>query len=618
MTTTRAKSKKVAPDICSEISNKISTKKALSVVEATRQNVLEVFPLPSNCNKLLLVATETTSLSLAGFSPVKVFSKRHTWISLSVVSTPTKSLKVFNNRPVNKLIFPFMVSISDAASTSSSKKMVKRPKVQKNEISVASSSMSFKMGQDQPLAVLPNVVSSGRSSPVLKAKQSPSGGSSVLGNWADQMETESSLPLVSGATSGSAWETITNHQRFAGTWFFGCKVMSLEAAFLVELTSSVHLATFKIAKSLVISESGSPFTAVMLHDVLLDVFAANIKTALSVFGSVTHVVLKSAGVWQYMMIYFEKLDSAVSALNHWSVLVSKDSIRILPLVNQNETILSHDKFKTKLVNLFSGCTAFKISDIISQVVSGYQSWFALITFGSQAYLDSAIVKTSTLRKCHIWWKTPGCWCCFKCQEMSHLAADCKISPPFLPKLPKVFTLCFVGPKSYTKASVSLSSSGFPPLLLFVSSSVVVGDSLLSVLVEFIVKPIGFLVAIFEQFINDNLVLSNAFSLKINEVLVHMSSFSKTVSKLEREVVFLKKECCIEDINMFGDLELSLVVSDKVFSNLMSLWEHKSVVVKTDSFKTAKWLVGLVSCSATLFSVIQKMLSLDKFSSVASA
>ncbi|KAG9288794.1 hypothetical protein G9A89_023091 [Geosiphon pyriformis] len=216
MTTTRAKSKKAAPDICPKISNKISTRGALSVVETTRQNVLEAFPLPSNREKLPLVATESTSLSLAGFSPVKVPSKRHTWISPSIASTPTKSPKVFNNRPVNKLVFPSIDSTPGASGTTSSKKWSKRPKVQKDEILVALFGMLSKIGQNQPLAVLPNVVSSGRSSPVLKAKQSSSVGLPVLENWADQMETDSSPPLVSGATSDSAWETIPSHQRFAG------------------------------------------------------------------------------------------------------------------------------------------------------------------------------------------------------------------------------------------------------------------------------------------------------------------------------------------------------------------------------------------------------------------
>ncbi|KAG9303844.1 hypothetical protein G9A89_018741 [Geosiphon pyriformis] len=167
------------------------------------------------------------------------------------------------------------------------------------------------MGQDQPLIVLSNMVSSSRLLPVLEAKQLSSVGLPVLKNWADQIETELSPHLVSGATFS----------------------VLLEAAFLVELTSSIHLATLKIAKFLVVSESGSPSAAIVLCDMLLGVFAANIKTAFSVFGGVTRVVLKSADIWQYVVVHFKKLDSAVSALNHWSILVDKDSIRILSLVN---------------------------------------------------------------------------------------------------------------------------------------------------------------------------------------------------------------------------------------------------------------------------------------------
>ncbi|KAG9301998.1 hypothetical protein G9A89_021042 [Geosiphon pyriformis] len=232
-----------------------------------------------------------------------------------------------------------------------------------DEIFIVSSGMLFKMGQDQPLAVLLNIVFSGRLLLVLEAKQS--------------------LPLVSGATSDGAWKTITSRQRFT-EWvasilvpnaifkiklahvktvfqlvhgFLGAKSVlkdnvklfcmefasqvSLEAAFLVELTSSVYLAILKIAKFLVVLKSGSLSATVALHNVPLGVFAADIKTALSVFGIIIHVVIKPV------------------------VLVTKDSVWILLLVNQQETIVSHDKFKAKLVNLFSGCTVFEISDMVS-------------------------------------------------------------------------------------------------------------------------------------------------------------------------------------------------------------------------------------------------------------
>ncbi|KAG9299622.1 hypothetical protein G9A89_020793 [Geosiphon pyriformis] len=185
---------------------------------------------------------------------------------------------------------------------------------------------------------------------------------------------------------------------------------SLNAVFLVELTNSIHLVTLKIAKFLVVSEFGSLSAVVVLYDVPLSVSAIDIKTALGVFGGVSYVVMKPAGIWQYVMVHFESLDAATSALNYWSVLL-----------------------------------------------------------------------------------------------------------------------------------------------------------LLS-----IVKPVGSLVKLFEQFINSNLVLNSKLGLKINEIMVHMGSFSKVVGKLEKKVVLLKKKCCMEDIDMSGNSEHSVDLDDEVFSNLISL------------------------------------------------
>ncbi|KAG9290534.1 hypothetical protein G9A89_020904 [Geosiphon pyriformis] len=672
MTTTRTKSKKAAPDICPKISNKISTRGALSVVEATRQNVLEAFPLPSNCEKLPLVTAEAIFSFLAGFSPVKVPSKRHTWVSPSVVSTPTKSPKVFNNRPVNKLVFPSIDSTPGAFSDTSSKKMVKKTRSSKKwgqslasaivtpnpfmvsneilgEIFIASSGMSSKMGQDQPLAVLPNVVSSSRSSPVLEAKQSSSVGSPVLGNWADQMETDSSPPLVSGATSGGAWETITSRQRFAGATFktklahvktvfqsvhgfLGAKSVSkdnvklfcvefasqqsLEAAFLVELTSSVHLATLKIAKSLVVSEFGSSSAAVVLHDVPLGVSAANIKLALSVFGSVARVVLKPAGIWQYVVVYFEKLDSAVSALKHWSILVDKDS--------------------AKLVNLLPGCTAFEISDMISQIGgrtcfishspdSNHRSQFALVTFDSQDDLNSAVVKTSTLRKCHIWWETSGCWRCFRCQEMGYLAIDCKISPPPTPKVLKVFRSRFVGSASYAKTAAPSGLSEFPSLVASLAASVVdpaVGsrlDSLekqisdLAALVKSIVEPVGSLVALVSHLLDDNA----AKAVQVEKDLISMknaaNNFSNLLVGVSKDIACLRSEIDFGDMDYDGMLAAKpSFLSEDTIECVIALWRMSDAETRGNIESTRLFLSEFIFDFRNLNGIIERIHGLELF------
>ncbi|KAG9305784.1 hypothetical protein G9A89_001072 [Geosiphon pyriformis] len=673
---TRAKSKKAAPNICPKISNKISIRGALSVVKATRKNVLEAFPLPSNREKLFLVATKSTSSSLAGFSPVKVPSKKHTWVSLSVASTPTKSPKVFNNRPVNKLVFSSIDSTPGASGTTSSKKMVKKTKssekwgqllvfaivtpnsfVVPNEIldkiSVALSGTLSKMDQDQPLAVLSNMVFSGRSLPVLKAKQSPPVGSPVLENWADQIETDLFPPLVSGATSGGAWKTITSRQRFAG-WvastlvfsttfkiklahvktvfqsvhgFLGAKSVSkdnsLEAAFMVELTSSVHLVTLKIAKSLVVSEFGSFSAAVALRNVPLGMSAANIKLAFSVFGSVTHVVLKSAGIWQYVVVYFEKLDSVVSALKHWSVLVGKDNIKILPLVNQNETILFCDKFKTKLVNLPPGCTVFEISNMISQI--GGRTCF--IPHFSDSGHCSRFALTNTLRKCHIWWETPGCRRCFRCQKMGHLAADCKISPSSTLKIPKVFKSHFVGSASYAKTAAPSGLSEFPLLVASLAASAADPavnsrlDSLekqildLAALVKFIVEPVGSLVALVFCLLDDNAIKTVQVEKDIVSMMSAANNFSNLMVKVSKDIACLRSEVDFGDMNYDGVLTAKpFFLSENTIERVIALWQMSDAETRGNIEFTRLFLSEFIFDSKNLNGIIERIHGLELFSS----
>ncbi|KAG9294934.1 hypothetical protein G9A89_003967 [Geosiphon pyriformis] len=584
MTTTKAKSKKAASDICSEISNKISTREAFSVVETTRQNVLEVFFLPSNRNKLLLVTIEATSSSLAGFLPVKVPSKKHTWVSPSVASTPTKSPKVFNNRPVNKLVFPSIDSTLGVANTTSSKKWLKRPKVQRSG--------------DNLQSIIWH--SSGRSLLVLEAKQSPSVESPVLENWTNQIETDSSSLLISSTASGDVASTLVSGATFKiklayvktvfqsihgflsaksvlkdNVKLFYVEFVSqvfLKAVFLVELTSSVHLASLKIAKSLIISESGSLFAAVVLCDMPLGMSAADIKTALSVFGSVTCVVLKPAGVWQYVVVYFKKLDSAVSALNHWSVLVDKDSIRILSLA--------------KLVNLPSGCTVFEISDMISQVGgqfcfipqfsdSGHHFRFALVMFGSQADLDLAVVKTGILRKCCIWWKTPDCQHCFWCQETGHLVVDCKVAlSPFL-KAPKMFKPCFVGSLSYAKASAPSVMSEFPSLVASASSVAIVDPAQISdlaALVKSIVKPVGSLVVLVSCLFDNNAVKAVQIEKDLLSMKYASNNFASFMVGVSKNIACLRSEVDFGGMD-YDDIQATKpsLLSENTVEHVIALW-----------------------------------------------
>ncbi|KAG9286439.1 hypothetical protein G9A89_014605 [Geosiphon pyriformis] len=94
------------------------------------------------------------------------------------------------------------------------------------------------------------MVSFDRLLPVLEAKQSSLVMLFVLKNRADQIETKSSPPLVFGAVTSGAWETITSCQKFAG-WMVSILVpgaiFKIKLAYVKAVFQLVHV--FLSAKS---------------------------------------------------------------------------------------------------------------------------------------------------------------------------------------------------------------------------------------------------------------------------------------------------------------------------------------------------------------------------------
>ncbi|KAG9287793.1 hypothetical protein G9A89_017388 [Geosiphon pyriformis] len=703
MTTNRAKSKKVVNITFPIVTNKVSTQEGLSVIEAAKQNILATFPLKNNSNKLSLAASGSFSSPLAGSSfPVKVPSKRHTRVSPSVVSTTSKSPKIFNNRPVNKLVFPALTTPTITSTTTASQMAMKAKNSKKQQQTVAtamvtlnpfvvsdeifskistaaaspipdmdgnSSGTSPKLGQDQPLAVLPDVVLSSRSSPIPVAKQSIN--LDDLKDWADQMEMESSVPLpVSGASDAGAWENVNGHQRFSG-WVasnlvpgttFKIKMALLNAVklFCVEFASQeclngatkvaigdeVFLTTLKIARSLGVASVSSPSLLVALHNVPLGVSSDDIKSALGIFGVVTSVKLKPTGLWQYAVLDFKDISSAAAALSNWFVLVRKDSVRILSIANQKEVISSRDAFKAKLVNFPFGCTAFEISDLVSQVgghmcfiphsPDSYQcQCFAVVTFDSLESLNAAVSKTSTLHGCHIWWKTPGCCHCYRCQSLDHLAVDCKVLPPLPPKLssnsaggPIIFKSSLVGAKSYAKAATSVvppvaaaadmgmafsTSPKVVVLLLLVASfgsDVAVNARLasletqlseLSLLIKSIVEPVGSLVALVTTLLSTPPVIAEAMKESVIGLGNQIKAVRAVASVLQKKVGALKLRSGKVHYNLSDDEDMDdddddnngdakdFSVYNDTFDAMMELWEVQSSNIKSNPDQMAKWV-----------------------------
>ncbi|KAG9290739.1 hypothetical protein G9A89_011702 [Geosiphon pyriformis] len=236
-----------------------------------------------------------------------------------------------------------------------------------------SNDLTSNIKQDQLLAVLSDVVIS-RFSPAMEAKQFII--SDNLKDWTDQIEIKLSTPFpVSGVANGNTWVNVNGRQKSSG-WVastlvpnvtFKIKMALLSSLFQflpenltgatkVAIGNKVFLTTLKIAQSSGVASVSSSFLLIALHDISLGTSSDDIKSALGIFGVVTSVKLKPAGLWQYAVVHFKDISFAAAALTYWSVLV-----------NQREIITLKDAFKAKLINLLFGCTAFEISDLVSQI-----------------------------------------------------------------------------------------------------------------------------------------------------------------------------------------------------------------------------------------------------------
>ncbi|KAG9298722.1 hypothetical protein G9A89_012790 [Geosiphon pyriformis] len=367
---------------------------------------------------------------------------------------------------------------------------------------------------------------------------------------------------------------------------------------LVAIGDEIFLTTLKIVWSSGVAFVSFFFLLVALHDVLLDIFSYNIKFALGIFGVVTS---------QYAVVHFKDTSFTAAALIHWSVLVKKNSIRILPVVNQNDVISLRDTFKTKLVNFSFCCTAFEISDLVFQVgghtcfiprfSESYQcQCFAVVIFNFLKSLNAAVSKT----------------------DLTYLAVDYKKSSPLPPKLssnifggPRDFKSLFAESKSYAKAAalvvpfvaaaveINLNLGSSPktttPMLSIVSSApnIAVASRLVSlkshlsklfVLIKFLVEPVSALVVLVTKLLST----PPAIDVSVKKNITGLAKQNKDLAAKKCE------RACLEDMskkdkNMddYNDDNKVFLVYNNTFDVMMYLWEDQFFRIKSSPDYTAK-------------------------------
>ncbi|KAG9306098.1 hypothetical protein G9A89_016002 [Geosiphon pyriformis] len=330
----------------------------------------------------------------------------------------------------------------------------------------------------------------------MEAKQSII--SDDLKDWANQMEMESSTPSpISGVANGGAWMNVNGRQRFS-EWVV------------------------------------SPLVPVALCNVPLDTFSDNIKSAVGIFGVITSVKLKSAGLWQYAVVYFKDTFSAAAVLTYWSVLVRKDNIKILSVVNQNNVISLRDAFKAKLINF---PFAFEISDLVSQI------------------------------------------------GLDYLVVDYKVLPPLPPKLsfnsaggPKIFKSSFVRSKFYAKAVAYVVSS------VAAAVDMDLNFGAFQKCYTSALNLLGALVVLITKLLSAPPTVDVSIKESMAELANQNKSFAVITSMMQKRMIHLKKKCkkaCLDDVSDNDNMDDN---NDDDNNN-----ENQLSSIKSNPDWTAKWM-----------------------------
>ncbi|KAG9299756.1 hypothetical protein G9A89_013116 [Geosiphon pyriformis] len=258
----------------------------------------------------------------------------------------------------------------------------------------------------------------------------------------------------------------------------------------------------------------------------------------------------------------------------------------------------------------------------------------MVIFDSLKSLNVAVSKTGTLYGCHIWWETPGCCCCYKCQNLNYLAVDCKKLSSLSAKLfftifggPKNLKPSFAGFKFYAKAAAFVVFSGAAAADMnldfgglsktatlklfavpFVPNSAVESRlasleshlSELSVLLKSLVEPVCVLVVLVTKLLSILPAMDVLIRKSVAELAKQNKDLAVVAIIMQKKITCLEKICervCLEDRsdgnNMVDDIndnnneDKNFSVYNNTFDIMMHLWEDQPSRIKFSPNQTAK-------------------------------
>ncbi|KAG9305151.1 hypothetical protein G9A89_010659 [Geosiphon pyriformis] len=166
-----------------------------------------------------------------------------------------------------------------------------------------------------------------------------------------------------------------------------------------------------------------------------------IKAVFSKFGKIISIKMQLIGLWQKAVIEFESVEIVCLVASKWSVLVRKNSVHVVLVVNDKESWISKDCYHALLYTLPVGMTAHDLSDLVEaydrktcvigcDFISYTHVQCVVICFESKVAKLAAIDLVLVFKSVNLHWAGLCLVRCTKCGQFGHVTAICPVGENF--------------------------------------------------------------------------------------------------------------------------------------------------------------------------------------------
>ena len=179
--------------------------------------------------------------------------------------------------------------------------------------------------------------------------------------------------------------------------------------------------------------------SILVKEVSLGTIKEAIQAHFEEFGKIKKILLTVVGMWEKAAIEFEEKKGAEEAAKHWSWLVGKDTVCVVPEGNIANTLESRDQFTLKLTHLPIGTTAYDIWDYVGKLggmtckiprnpASYHRLRFAIVNFENEQDMNNALQDRPMFRNFQLQWTVPETPACRRCGDKNHTGKECSLKP----------------------------------------------------------------------------------------------------------------------------------------------------------------------------------------------